>query len=197
MLALRVLRKALLTVALVPVLVLVWLMLRWPLSWTDQAYLSCLVIVLSVVVGSLSTSRLATLTLTMLSLFCTFRYGIWRWSSSLTYLNHSGWHVERIGLVFALLLLGAETYAIVVLVLGYFQSARPLKRQPVPLPLDTNVWPSIDVYIPTYNEPLEVVRPTVLAAISIDWPPDRLNVYILDDGKRPAFRLFTEECGVG
>lgn len=183
--------------AILPILAFLGVMLRWPLSWTDQAYLSGLVVVSSILVGSLSASRSVTLTLTMLSVFCTLRYGIWRWTSSLTYLHNSGWHVDPIGLVFAFLLLGAETYAVFILLLGYFQSARPLERQPVSLPSDTITWPSVDVYVPTYNEPLEVVRPTVLAALGIDWPHDRLNVYILDDGKRAAFRDFAEECGVG
>ena len=33
-----------------------------------------------------------------------------------------------------------------------------------------------------------MVRPTVLAALDMDWPADKLNVYILDDGRRPEFR---------
>jgi cellulose synthase (UDP-forming) len=54
----------------------------------------------------------------------------------------------------------------------------------------------VDVFIPTYNEPLEVVRPTVLAALALDWPADKLRVYILDDGKREEVRTFAEEFGV-
>ena len=53
----------------------------------------------------------------------------------------------------------------------------------------------MDIYVPTYNEPLEVVRATVLAALNLDWPADRLKVYILDDGRRVAFRQFARECG--
>jgi cellulose synthase (UDP-forming) len=83
-------------------------------------------------------------------------------------LNSSGWNVDRISLVFAFMLLCAETYAVIILLLGYFQSARPLKRRPAPLPSHTNSWPSVDVFVPTYNEPLDVVRPTVLAAMGID-----------------------------
>ncbi|MFL5272862.1 MAG: UDP-forming cellulose synthase catalytic subunit, partial [Anaeromyxobacteraceae bacterium] len=51
--------------------------------------------------------------------------------------------------------------------------------------------------IPTYNEPLEVVRATVLAAMALDWPADRLHVHLLDDGRREAFRAFAAEAGVG
>jgi cellulose synthase (UDP-forming) len=93
-------------------------------------------------------------------------------------------------------LLGAEIYAFVVLLLGYIQTAWPLERKPHPLPEDTSLWPTVDVFIPTYNEPLSVVRPTVLAAQSIDWPPDKINIYVLDDGRREEFRVFCEGVGV-
>ena len=73
----------------------------------------------------------------------------------------------------------------------------PLRRTPVPLPDDTDMWPAVDLLIPTYNEPLSVVRYTALAAMNIDWPADKLNVYILDDGKREEFRQFAEEAGIG
>ena len=33
--------------------------------------------------------------------------------------------------------------------------------------------------------------------MNIDWPADKLNVYILDDGKREEFRRFAEDAGVG
>src|SRR5690606_19833411 len=55
---------------------------------------------------------------------------------------------------------------------------------------------TVDVYIPTYNEDLSVVRPTVFAAMGLDWPSDKLRIYILDDGKREALRDFAAEVGV-
>ena len=86
------------------------------------------------------------------------------------------------------MVLGAEAIAFVILLLGYFQTMWPLRRTPVPLPDDPDDWPEVDLLIPTYNEPLSVVRYTALAAMNIDWPEDKLNVYILDDGRREEFR---------
>lgn len=54
----------------------------------------------------------------------------------------------------------------------------------------------IDLLVPTYNEPLSVVRPTIYAAMGIDWPKDRLNIYLLDDGDRPEFREFAASVGI-
>jgi cellulose synthase (UDP-forming) len=92
-------------------------------------------------------------------------------------------------------LLAAECYTWIVLVLGYIQNARPLRRKPAPLPADRSAWPTVDIYIPTYNEPLKIVKPTVLAALNLDWPPDKLRVYLLDDGRRAEFREFAQACG--
>lgn len=50
--------------------------------------------------------------------------------------------------------------------------------------------------VPTYNEDLGVVKPTIYAALGIDWPKDKINIYILDDGNRPAFKAFATEVGV-
>jgi cellulose synthase (UDP-forming) len=180
-----------------PIIIGLLLLVRMPLQWTDQAVFSALIIAFCIAAGIVSESRFVTSTLTVVSVFCTMRYFVWRWSSSISYLNNSGWNVDKLGLAFALLLLCAETYSVLILLLGYFQSARPLKRRPVPLPKDTESWPAVDVFIPTYNEPLDVVRPTVLAALSIDWPLDKLHVYILDDGRRTEFEAFAAECGSG
>ena len=94
------------------------------------------------------------------------------------------------------MLLFAETYAWIVLVLGYFQVIWPLNRQPVPLPKDTTQWPTVDLFVPTYNEELSVVKNTIYAALGIDWPKDKIKIWILDDGGRAEFRQFADEVGV-
>ncbi|MBY6258417.1 UDP-forming cellulose synthase catalytic subunit [Phytobacter diazotrophicus] len=91
----------------------------------------------------------------------------------------------------------AEVYVWVMLLLSYLQTVWPLKREIVPLPDDMTQWPTVDVYIPTYNEPLDVVRDTVLAAQCIDYPRDKMNIYLLDDGKRREFAVFAADVGVG
>jgi len=65
------------------------------------------------------------------------------------------------------------------------------------LPDDTRLWPTVDIYVPSYNESLDVVRDTVLAAQCIDYPRDKLKIYLLDDGKRSEFARFAADVGVG
>lgn len=133
--------------------------------------------------------RFPTMMLIVLSLTVSCRYLWWRYTSTLN------WD-DPLSLVFGLLLIAAETYAWVVLVLGYFQTLWPLNRQPVSMPTTLDQWPSVDLLVPTYNEPLSVVKPTIYAAMGIDWPKDRLNIFLLDDGSREEFREFAASVGV-
>lgn len=48
--------------------------------------------------------------------------------------------------------------------------------------------PSVDVFIPCYNEHAELVLEAVLAAVAIDYPPELLKVFLCDDGQDPAKR---------
>ena len=134
--------------------------------------------------------RLSTLAMIVLSISASSRYIYWRFTDTIGFTH---WMDAALG--YGLVL--AELYAFAVLLIGYFQTAWPLQRRPVPMPADVSTWPSVDIFIPSYNEPLEVVRQTVFSAMSLDWPADRLHVYVLDDGRRTEFREFCEELGVG
>ncbi|HUE01762.1 MAG TPA: UDP-forming cellulose synthase catalytic subunit [Bryobacteraceae bacterium] len=166
-----------------------------PLDWKSQAELGLVLVALSMVLGHISPKRRMTLALIAISIFSSTRYIYWRIAETARVLHSDPGGVPALDLVFVFLLLSAEVYAFMILVLGYVQTVCPLKRPPLPLPADRNSWPEVDIYIPTYNEPLEVVRPTVLAALSVDWPSEKLRVHILDDGHRPQFRAFAEEAG--
>jgi cellulose synthase (UDP-forming) len=132
---------------------------------------------------------LPSLILVALSTLVSGRYIWWRLTQTLD-VEGSASQLLSAGLV------AAECYTWAVMVLGYVQSAWPLRRAPALMPADTSQWPSVDIYIPSYNEPLKVVQPTVLAAQSIDWPRDKLKIYLLDDGRRAEFRDFAERAGV-
>src|SRR6185369_5403853 len=61
--------------------------------------------------------------------------------------------------------------------------------------LDAGKAPSVDVLIPSYNEPLAVLEKTIVGARSLEWP--NVNVYVLDDGRRAWLRDYCAEKGVG
>ncbi|MBV1775582.1 UDP-forming cellulose synthase catalytic subunit [Burkholderiaceae bacterium DAT-1] len=107
--------------------------------------------------------------------FVTMRYFFWRTMNTLGYNDLASWCA-------AVTLYIAEAYGITVSLLGIFVNIRPLIRKPVPLPSDQALWPSVDVYIPSYNEPEDLLEITTAAAMHIRYPREKLRVYLLDDG---------------
>jgi cellulose synthase (UDP-forming) len=55
--------------------------------------------------------------------------------------------------------------------------------------------PSVDVYIPTYDEPMEVLEKTITGALCLDYP--NFEVWVLDDGRRPWLKEFCNAKGIG
>ena len=166
-------------------------------KWPEQAVLGILTIAITFAIHAISESELVTLALMFASMLATTRYAYWRFSTVFQAVLDRNHPIPWIDVFFMLVLLSAEVYAFVILYLGYVQTIRPLRRPPVPLPARLEEWPDVDVLIPTYNEPLSVVRSTAFAAMNIDYPADKLHVYILDDGRREEFRKFCESAEIG
>ncbi|MEQ9619610.1 MAG: UDP-forming cellulose synthase catalytic subunit [Deltaproteobacteria bacterium] len=116
----------------------------------------------------------------LIAAFISLRYWSWRTSDTLYYLGL----VDFIGVMVLYL---AESYSILVHLLGMFVNIWPLNRAPVPLPGDENL-PTVDIFIPTYTESEEIVHITAVACKQIDYPTDKVNIYILDDGSTVARR---------
>ncbi|ROR08876.1 UDP-forming cellulose synthase catalytic subunit [Erwinia sp. JUb26] len=135
-------------------------------------------------------SKPVSLIMVFLSAIMSTRYIYWRATETL----HFNSEVEAI---LGIGLFIAELYVWLILILGYLQTSWPLKRTIEPLPDDISLWPTVDVYVPSYNESLDVVRDTVLAAQCIDYPREKLKIYLLDDGKRSEFARFAADVGVG
>ena len=159
-----------------------------PLELRQQIEVGLLMLIASLLIRRIPRPAVAPILVTLL-LIASSRYIWWRLTRTLDLSP---------GIEFSLGigLLAAEVYSWTILVLGYLQNAHPLGRDPVPLPDDRSTWPTVDVLIPTLNEPLSVVTPTILAALALDWPIDRLRVYLLDDGNREEFREFANRAGV-
>lgn len=108
--------------------------------------------------------------------------GVW-------YLN---WRLETFNAahpVFSWLLYGAELFGFSTAILNVFMTWRMSVRS-APLPAQGL---KVDVFIPTYNEDVEMVRRTALAARLMDYPHE---TWILDDGNREAMRAMAESLGL-
>jgi len=178
-----------LTVALLVCLIPIYVVIVVPLPLQWQALFAISMFLAATWLNRIE-GRLVSLVLMAISVLVSTGYMYWRITGSVGFKTHS-----LVDNAFAIGLILAELYAYTVLVLGYFQVLWPLQRKPAPIPMALAEWPTVDIYIPTYNEPLKVVRPTVLAALAMDWPKDRFRVYVLDDGRRQEFRDFCAAVG--
>ena len=166
-------------------------------DWQQQAIVGTLTLIVVLVLFNFTKAYVGTVMLIVTSLLTTARYAVWRISQVYQAISDPSSDLRWIEIFFTLLLLSAEMYAFSILLLGFVQTIYPLRRPPVLLPPDIDEWPEVDLLIPTYNEPLSVVRSTALASINIDYPADKLHVYLLDDGRRDEFRDFCEQIGIG
>lgn len=124
----------------------------------------------------LATTRLAILLATVF----TARYFYWR-------LMHT---MNPVAVIFFYAFLVVEVLSFVESLFFYFVTWNPTYyAQPRPL-----LGRTVDVFIPTYNEPVELLRETVLCAVNMRYPH---KTYILDDGKRTEVRDLAQEFGCG
>jgi cellulose synthase (UDP-forming) len=92
--------------------------------------------------------------------------------------------------IFFYAFLTAEGLSFLESLLFYFIAWNPTRyKRPEPLAGRT-----VDVFIPTYNEPVELLRETVLCAVNMKYPH---RTYILDDGQREAVRELAAEFDCG
>ena len=105
----------------------------------------------------------------------------WRWLVSV---NWDAWWI-------AVPLVIAETYSLVDSLLFGLGMWR-LKERDTPTPPKPGL--TVDVFIATFNEPIELVMTTARAAKAISYPHE---TWILDDGNRPELRAAAEAEGIG
>jgi cellulose synthase (UDP-forming) len=108
-------------------------------------------------------------------------YMVWRWLYSVH------WAVWWIAVPLVL----AETYSLIDSMLFGLTMWR-LRRRPDPTPAPEGL--TVDVFITTYDEPVELLRATVLAAQQIRYPH---TTWILDDGNRPEIQEMAQATGTG
>ena len=159
-----------------------------PLAVTSQAYLVvALLLFLSITVKimpslkSYDVQNAVRLCIIILAVFITLRYFFWRTTTTLTY-------VDPASFLAAITLYLAEVYGITIYLLGTFVNAVPLRRKSMPLPNDHALLPTVDILIPSYNEDLELLEVTLLAATQVAYPKKKFKVYLLDDGGTTAKR---------
>jgi cellulose synthase (UDP-forming) len=107
--------------------------------------------------------------------------GLWYLYWRLGTFNHDA-------LSFSLLLYGAEVFGFVTALLHLVMTWRITEREP---PAPAPGW-SVDVFIPTINESVDIVRRTAIAAMNMTYPH---QTWLLDDGARPEMQKLAASLG--
>jgi cellulose synthase (UDP-forming) len=125
--------------------------------------------------ASFETRNLLRIMILITAFFVSMRYFAWRQQETITF-------YDPISFACMLILFMAEFYGIVISFLGSFVNVQGRKREHIPVPDDIDKIPTVDILIPTYNEPEEMLEVTLIAALQIDYPKEKLNVCLCDDG---------------
>lgn len=128
-----------------------------------------------------SANRLLVRVLVILTLSLGTNYVVWRWFESV---NWDVWWI-------AVPLILAETYSLIDAFLFGITMWRVKERGE---PMSPDPAATVDVFVTTYNEPIDLVMVTATAAKRIRYPH---NTWVLDDGARPEMREAAEAAGIG
>ncbi|WP_162147173.1 glycosyltransferase [Thermosynechococcus sp. NK55a] len=98
----------------------------------------------------------------------------------------------------SLLLLGIEGfmmagYGLQLYLLLHIKNRRPEADAAALAVKSGHYQPWVDIFIPTYNEPLPILRRTIVGCQALEYPHKR--IYVLDDTRRPALRELACELG--
>lgn len=123
----------------------------------------------------------------------------------LTMVVYIGWRAfytipssDGVSLLLGVLLLVAEVGGFFLSLVFYFLFFKKNKKPIRTLAALEKQYPTVDVFIATYNEDPLILKRAILAAKTMRYPlPEKVHVYVLDDGGRPAVEALALELNVG
>ncbi len=144
---------------------------------SSQFFLGFFLTVLVLILIALPVSKRLEIRLVIffLGAFLAFRYIIWRTTNTLIF-------TSLVDFIPMMALYMAELYSFTVFFCGLIINVLPLER-PSKAPFDpAKGYPCVDVLIPTFTEPVDLVKTTVMGSTLLDYPRERLRIFLLDDG---------------
>lgn len=158
-----------------------------PIDARTQLVTTFIVLLVVIILKYLHPEGATRMVLLALATSIVLRYVYWRTTSTLPPIN------QPMNFVPGLLLYLAEMFSVCMLFLSLFVVSRPLAPRPPSPGLDEQTLPTVDIFIPTYNEDAMLLAHTIAAACNIDYPQDKFTVWLLDDGgteqKRQSMNL--------
>lgn len=62
--------------------------------------------------------------------------------------------------------------------------------------LSSNFIPSVDIFITTYNEEVDILEQTIVSAQLVDYPKDKKSIYLCDDGNREEMKALADKWSI-
>jgi cellulose synthase (UDP-forming) len=112
------------------------------------------------------------------------RYLLWRGLFTLD-------TVTLTGLTITMTLFIAESYGLLQNLFFSYQSAGSSHR----IAPQSRRHPTVDIFVPIVDEPLEILHRTLIGCLAQDYPRDRFTVHVLDDGRREDVRGLARDIG--
>jgi cellulose synthase (UDP-forming) len=150
-------------------------MVSIPMSTGGQAFLSIVAVTTIVILKSNAHRIISRFFLLATASIIILRYFFWR---LLVTLPDPG---LTLSFIVGLTLIVVESYSIMVFFLNAFISADPTRRQFPPKVAPTDL-PTVDVLVPSFNEPREMLSVTLAAAKNMIYPAEKRTVTLCDDG---------------
>lgn len=89
-----------------------------------------------------------------------------------------------------------EFFGMLEALVHYF-NMQNVQSEPLPQ-VPEELFPHVDIFIATYNEPYDILLKTVNGCVHMDYPDrSKLHIYLCDDGSRAEMRSLAERMGIG
>ena len=146
-----------------------------PTSTAGQAFLGLVAVVVVALLKPFSRHMVTRFFLLATATVIVMRYWLWRLLETIPEPAIS------VAFLVAVLLFLVETYSIMVFLLNAFINADPTQR-PFPPQVTPENLPTVDILVPSYNEPIEMLSITLAAARNMIYPTEKRTVVLCDDG---------------
>lgn len=140
------------------------------------------------ILNRLNIKDLEMFTIFAVSVLLGFSYLVWRVFFTIDY------SMRITELVWPFMLLTAETYSFIVFAIFAFASINIRKYPLVSRAKDIKYFPSVDIFICTYNESENILRDTITGCKNIRYKNKK--IYLLDDGHRSEMKQLASDLGI-
>lgn len=126
----------------------------------------------------------------ILGIFFTITYLIWRIRFS----------IPKNGMIITII---ANVVLLIVEMIGFcealvlYGNLMGLRKYELP-EISDEEYPDVDIFIATYNEPVELLRKTINGCNHLKYPDkSKVHIWLCDDNRRPEMRKLAAEMGIG